>query len=124
MNYLPATTWWEQVTFWWDDGNICFVQDQHPNFDFFFALPNWNNSLQIDYYYSSNPKDDHDSEPTSLYQGFTNIIPAKVIPIDHVVSEEMIRMGNANVGPTDNGWRTRWWQFLRWGELKGQIRNG
>lgn len=26
--------WQEQVSFWWDDDDICFVQDQHIPLDF------------------------------------------------------------------------------------------
>jgi hypothetical protein len=29
MNNLSAVSWREQVTFWWDDNDACFVLDQY-----------------------------------------------------------------------------------------------
>ena len=29
-------SWWEQVTFWWDD-NVRFILDQHAELDFYSA---------------------------------------------------------------------------------------
>ena len=39
MSNISATSmsWWEQVTFWWDDDDVLFVLDQHTWLDFYSA---------------------------------------------------------------------------------------
>ena len=34
---FSAISWREQITSQWDDGDVCFVQDQHADLDFFSA---------------------------------------------------------------------------------------
>ena len=35
MSNLPAISWREQVTFWWDDDEVCFVLDQPAELDLY-----------------------------------------------------------------------------------------
>jgi hypothetical protein len=32
--------WWEQVTFWWDVNDVCFLQDKHAKLEFYSAILN------------------------------------------------------------------------------------
>ena len=34
MCNFSAISWWEQVTIWWNDDDVCFVLDQHADLDF------------------------------------------------------------------------------------------
>ena len=55
MINISAILWQDQVTFWWDDDNICFVLDQNV-----IILWCWNYSSHVDISLHS------DLEPTSL----------------------------------------------------------
>ena len=39
MEWFFNVSWWEQVTFWWDDDDVCFVLDQQATTDHRY---NWN----------------------------------------------------------------------------------
>ena len=47
-NIFSAISWREQVIFQWDDGEICFVLDQHIYWIFFIVLAHWHNSHRVD----------------------------------------------------------------------------
>jgi hypothetical protein len=55
VDNFSAMSWWEQVTFWWDD--FCFLLDQHVKSDFYSisllkqqstVLDHWNKGLQLE----------------------------------------------------------------------------
>ena len=33
-DFFPAISWWEQITFQWDDDDVHFVLDQHAYLDY------------------------------------------------------------------------------------------
>ena len=39
VSNISVLSWWEQVTFWWDDEDIHFVLDQHTVNDIYVINP-------------------------------------------------------------------------------------
>ena len=67
LNYIK-----ERISYiWWDDNDVCFIQDQHAEFNFYCAssLKQQSAGIHVAPHWTHYP----DSEPTSLCREATNI---------------------------------------------------